>query len=100
MQNPNEYADIFVIRTKTIVGGGVGVGVTFDGFKMVSMTPGHYIHLKVDPGVHAVGAIGQGITLNFERKKSYYFLITSSNLERMDDIQGATRLTTSTEIPL
>jgi hypothetical protein len=105
LQNPNEYADIFVIRNKSIVGGGLGIGATYDGYKMASVSIGHYVHFRVDPGSHAIGAMAGGITLNFERQKRYFFLIgigTSGdqNIERIDEVHGESLLAASKEIPL
>ena len=105
LTNPKEYSEIVVIRNKSIWGSGVGIGIQLDGYKVASLSVGHHLRVKVNPGQHAVGTMSGSITLNFEPKQTYYFLSGigmggEQNVERLDEVEAKKWVINSKEVPL
>jgi hypothetical protein len=103
LKDPNEFSEIVIIRNKAIFGSAVGIGVQIDGYKIASLSVGHHLRLKVDPGQHAVGTMSGSITLNFDPRKTYCFLTGigmsgDQNIERIDGPDAVKWLIHSTAV--
>ena len=105
LKDPNIYSEIIIIRNSSIWGAGGGIGIQIDGYKVASVSVGHRLRMKTDPGQHAVGTLAGSITLNLEASHTYYFLSGigfsgDQNIERIDDLAAKKWLTNSTEVLL
>jgi hypothetical protein len=102
-QDPANAAEIFIIRTRSIVGAGLGIGVQIDGYKIASLSVGHHLRIQLDSGQHAVGTMSGSITLDFAPNSTYYFLVgigvgNEQTIERLDASDASKWLAGSKEV--
>ena len=105
LTNPNEYSEVIIIRNKSVWGSAGGIGIQLDGYKVASLSVGHHLRTKVNPGQHAVGTMSGSITLTLEPKQTYYFLVGigmsgDQNIERLDEVEAEKWVINSKEVPL
>jgi uncharacterized protein YceK len=103
LANPNEYTEVVIIRNKAFAGSALGIGIQIDGYKVASLSVGHHLRAKVNPGQHAVGTMSGSITLSLESKQTYYFLTGlgisgDQNIERLDEAEAKKWMSKSTEV--
>jgi hypothetical protein len=84
--NSTDFADVYVIRKKSIVGAGGSYTIALDFQDIVAIGSGDYIHIKVPPGQHTVTAkfppamfIGpdreESIELDTKSTSAYYIYV-------------------------
>ena len=77
LENPAENARVYVIRDNNFVGWGVSLKVALDDSIIARLRSGEYITFFVEPGFHSLGISEPTITVPFEKKNTYYFLISA-----------------------
>jgi len=105
LADPNEYAEVIIIRNKAFSGSALGIGIQIDGYKVASLSVGHHLRAKVNPGQRSVGTMSGSITLKLESKQTYYFLTGlgisgDQNIERLDESDAKKWVSKSKEVLL
>jgi len=94
-------SQVNIIRENRFFGFGLSLTVMLDDAIICSLRAGEYVTFAVEPGFHTLGLSESRLTVPFEAKRNYYFVIRTSDdefgfeIERIDDRKGAYLISTS-----
>ncbi len=94
-------SQVNIIRENRFLGFGFALKVMLDDATICSLRAGEYVTFAVEPGFHTLGLSESRLTVPFEAKRNYYFVISTSHdefgfeIERIDDRKGAHLISTS-----
>lgn len=75
--SPERFSEVFVYCKIAYIGSGVFTKLTIDGVEIAGFYGGHYVHLKINPGIHTIAALTPHnimiLKKNFKHGIKYYF---------------------------
>ena len=77
VENQTEAAEVFVIRDNNFMGWGASLKVALDDAIIARLRSGEYVTFYVKPGFHSLGVSEPTITVPFEKRQTYHFLISA-----------------------
>lgn len=94
-------SQVNIIRESRFFSFGFPLKVIFDDTVICSLQTGEYVTFEVESGFHTLGLSESTISVPFQKKRKYYFLIKTSTdqfgfeVERIGDRKGAYLISTS-----
>ncbi len=87
LPNPEQAAEIVVIREWRFIGGAANLTVTLDGAPMYGISTDEHVIIPVPPGDHVVGVVPRGLGVNeatvsvrTEARQRYYFRVETGSI--------------------
>lgn len=73
---PDPSARLTVLRNRNAIGGCCTVKLSLDGVLIARLGNGEYLTIPVTPGNHGVSAHNANLSLNYQRGRDYFLLVT------------------------
>jgi hypothetical protein len=110
IDNPDEAAEIVIVRTKSFDGKAISFNIVWDGENLVAIRNGEYTKFKVGEGKHVIGVRQPGQHLGEEAKpeivniycdpgEQYFFIVRPSlgtpSIERVPEEEAQAKISES-----
>ena len=106
IDDPDEAAEIIVIRESKFHAGGRGFKIFLDGAGLFVIRNGEYTRFHVASGKHSLAFARSALRINMiinvlcKPKGTYYFLVSPATIEPLEEARGLYLISKSNLMPL